>query len=103
MRFSAINFNFYASQNNTCVFQHFRNHSMETHQFYGHHKMSSSSDDSDGEKSYEPSSEEMESSYESDASRISDSEDDTASLKEFTLNKESVCRDKKKNNLCCYK
>lgn len=53
---------------------------MEPHQFYGHHKMSSSSDDSDGGKSYEPSPEEMDSSDESDASSICDSDDDTASV-----------------------
>ena len=53
---------------------------METHLFYARRKMSSSSDDSDGEKSYEPSPEEMESSYESDASRTSDSDGDTASI-----------------------
>ena len=53
---------------------------MDKRQFYGHHKVSSSSDDSDEGKSYEPSSEEMDSSKLTDVSIISESNDDTASV-----------------------
>jgi len=55
-------------------------YSMVSKHFYGHHGILSSSDDSDGGKSYEPSPEEMRSSDGSDTSGISDSDDDTASV-----------------------